>query len=399
MPGSAIVCATLLLLAAPASAQHEHPTPAADGQWAWSVDSTVFATGNFQHREFRDFHQFESANWLMAAASRATAGGRLRLHAMFSFEPFTLRDLGSAQVFQTGETFGGAPLIDYQHPHDLVMNLSAAFERPMGRATLLLGGGLVDAPVLGPTAFMHRASANLHPTAPLSHHQLDSSHITPGVVSAGVRAGAWQVDASAFRGREPDEDRLDVDLGALDSFAVRGMWSRNATRAQLSVGRLEEPHVSEPGDVTRITASIEHSGRLLQRITALTVAWGQNRHFAANENAVLGEAVVALWPRGTAYTRAEVADKHILGAGGAHPPGLQHPHVISRVAALTLGYQHELWRGAPMRATHAFAVGADATTYRVPGELREAYGRPTSFHLYGRWTLASGAGAGAVVHH
>ena len=44
---------------------------------------------------------------------------------MFSLEPFTLRDIGSPQVFQTGETFNGAPLIDYQHPHDLIMNLGA----------------------------------------------------------------------------------------------------------------------------------------------------------------------------------------------------------------------------------------------------------------------------------
>lgn len=31
--------------------------------------------------------------------------------------------LGSPQVFQTGETFNDAPLIDYRHPHDLIMNL------------------------------------------------------------------------------------------------------------------------------------------------------------------------------------------------------------------------------------------------------------------------------------
>ena len=30
-------------------------------------------------------------------------------------EPFTLREIGSAQVFQTGETYQHLPLIDYQH--------------------------------------------------------------------------------------------------------------------------------------------------------------------------------------------------------------------------------------------------------------------------------------------
>ena len=54
---------------------------------------------------------------------------------MFSFEAFTLRDLGSPQVFQTGETFGSAPLIDYQHPHDLIMNLGGDFTRTINGTT------------------------------------------------------------------------------------------------------------------------------------------------------------------------------------------------------------------------------------------------------------------------
>ena len=44
---------------------------------------------------------------------------------MLSFEPFSLDDIGSPQAFQTGETFNNAPIIDYQHPHDLLMQLAA----------------------------------------------------------------------------------------------------------------------------------------------------------------------------------------------------------------------------------------------------------------------------------
>ena len=55
---------------------------------------------------------------------------------MFSLEPFTLRDIGSPQVFQTGETFNGAPLIDYQHPHDLIMNLGGEYSRAVGSTTV-----------------------------------------------------------------------------------------------------------------------------------------------------------------------------------------------------------------------------------------------------------------------
>ena len=40
-----------------------------------------------------------------------------------------------------------------------------------------------------------------NPEAPISHHWLDSTHIA---VTAGVVVSDWKVEASAFRGREPD---------------------------------------------------------------------------------------------------------------------------------------------------------------------------------------------------
>jgi hypothetical protein len=374
-----------LLVCVPASAQHEQHQPAPDTGWAWSIDSSAFLTANFQERKFRDFHQVESQNWLMGAGARRLGPGTLTLHGMLSFEPFTLRTLGSSQVFQTGETYGQAPLIDYQHPHDLFMGLSAGFAQPVGRATLLVRGGLVNEPALGPTPFMHRASARLHPTAPLSHHQLDSTHISHGAVTAGVRGGMWQVETSAFRGREPDENRTDLDLGRLDSYSIRGSWIRGDTRAQVSAGRLEEPDITEPGDVTRITASLEHIGTVRGRPMSATLAWGQNRELFANENGWLAEATLGLWRRGTGYTRLEVADKHILGAGGRHPPGVSHPHIISTVGALTLGYSHDVLR----RGTQTLAIGADVTGYHVPSNLAEPYGSPVSMHVFARTTFAA----------
>jgi hypothetical protein len=111
---------------------------------------------------------------------------------MFSLEPLTLADIGSPQVFQTGETFRQAPLVDYQHPHDLVMALGAEYQRPLSGVTLVAGLDVVGSPTLGPPAFMHRPSARDNPQAPLSHHHMDSSHVTPGVVRGGIHAGAWR---------------------------------------------------------------------------------------------------------------------------------------------------------------------------------------------------------------
>jgi hypothetical protein len=46
-----------------------------------------------------------------------------------------------------------------------------------------------------------------NPLAPISHHWLDSTHITFGLVTAGVYANRGKAEASVFNGREPDEKR------------------------------------------------------------------------------------------------------------------------------------------------------------------------------------------------
>ncbi len=97
--------------------------------WQWSVEGSLFTGYNYQWRKFTDFDEIESQNWLMTALQKSFGVSDLNLVAMFSLEPFTLRDIGSPQVFQTGETFNGAPLIDYQHPHDLIMNLGGVYSR------------------------------------------------------------------------------------------------------------------------------------------------------------------------------------------------------------------------------------------------------------------------------
>jgi hypothetical protein len=53
----------------------------------------------------------------------------------------------------------------------------------------LFGAVMVGGPALGPTPFMHRESARDNPQAPLVHHSTDSTHTTPGVVTAGIERG------------------------------------------------------------------------------------------------------------------------------------------------------------------------------------------------------------------
>jgi len=370
------------------------PPPAAvsASAWRWTVDATAFVGFNYQRRKFRDFDAWESQNWVMATGARPAGGGMLVLSSMMSLEPLTLRDIGSHQVFQTGETFRRAPLIDYQHPHDLFMGLGAQFRRSLGRLAIVAAVDLVGAPSLGPSAFMHRPSGRENPQAPLGHHHLDSSHITPGVVRGGIETGAWRMEGSWFRGREPDENRLDLDIGALDSAAARLSWTRGPWSAQISGAHLTEPEAISPYDAKRLTASIAYTSGSAARGIDWLAAVGQSREAHGNLESYLWEAAVRAGAATTLYIRAESVAKDILDAG-FHPRGTFHRHRQSQVGALTIGYIREV---ANTRAGRA-GVGADVTGYAVPPNLRDSYGSPLSFHVFLRYR-APRLSSGAPVH-
>jgi hypothetical protein len=300
---------------------------------------------------------------------------------MLSFEPFTIQDIGSPQVFQTGETFQQAPLVDYQHPHDLLMGLGAVYERPAGPFHTFVDVAVVGSPSIGPPPFMHRPSAAENPAVPLGHHMMDSTHITAGVVKAGIGRGGLRIEGSWFQGLEPDENRTDIDLGPLDSWAVRGSWRRGAWDAQISGAHLTTPEWLEPfTDMTKLSASIGFA-RPDGRLAALAV-WGQNREIHGVLDAYLFEATLRPRLRDAIYTRAEWTTKNIVSVGGRHPPGFRHFHPLSKVGALTLGYVRDVRVARDGR----YGIGADATVYRVPGNLRENYGTsPLSFHVFLRY--------------
>lgn len=365
-------------------AAHQHDTPTES--WQWGIEGTVFAGHNYQLREFTDFAELESQNWLMTTLSRSFgAASHLRADAMFSFEPFTLKDIGSPQVFQTGETYFGAPLIDFQHPHDLVMNLGAEYSRSLGATTLVAQGYLVGPAPIGPPVFMHRPSAAENLQAPLSHHYLDATHITPGVVAFGVERAGFKLEAGAFHGREPDEDRLDLDTAALDSFGARVSWADGAWHLQISGADIKTPETNSPYDEVRYTASVSYFKGDANRSVAWMAAFGQNREVFGNLEAYLFEGT-RRFSRNAIFMRAETVEKDILDAG-FHPIGMSHSHRPSQVSAFTAGYV----RDVVSRSWGTLGVGADITGYIVPDNLKESYGSPASFHFFARYRGRAGA--------
>jgi hypothetical protein len=196
----------------------------------------------------------------MGMAERPIGGGHLMLRSMLSLEPLTVGKK-YPELFQTGETIGGRPIIDAQHPHDFVMELAAEYARPLTEHTIgYIYAAPFGDPALGPVAYPHRASAAEIPQASLSHHVQDSTHIAGSVVTIGAQSGMFGYAFSGFHGREPDEKRWDIDTGKIDSWAARVTFdpSPNWT-AQLSTGHLKHPEAAEPGDIQRTTASVAYS--------------------------------------------------------------------------------------------------------------------------------------------
>src|ERR1700680_800643 len=127
-----------------------------------------------------------STSMLMFMARRELTDGAFGLRVMASTDPLMGKS-GYPLLFQTGETANGRdPLIDRQHPHDLLMEAAVTHSVDFSPRTALFAyAGLPGEPAIGPDAFMHRLSGMDNPQAPLAHHWLDSTHISWGVVTGG----------------------------------------------------------------------------------------------------------------------------------------------------------------------------------------------------------------------
>jgi hypothetical protein len=365
-----LLCA-LALLPRAARAQDDSP-------WMLMSDGMLFATFNHQGGP-RGGDEFISTNWWMGMASRPAGKGQLTLIGMLSLDPATATPRGYGELFQAGEVYKGQPIVDRQHPHDLLMQAAVVWRVPIDyRTGLTLAAAPVGEPALGPIAFMHRPSAAENPAAPLGHHTLDSTHIAMGVVTAALDHGPFTIEASIFNGREPDDNRWDLmDPGALDSWSTRLWYEPSAEwQFQISTGLLKQPEAAEPGDIRRTTGSASWFTRRPDGFTAVTIAVGRNDKADGAFHALLVEATER---RGAMsfYGRFEwVQTETALETGIPLAAGAD---TASPVTALTLGTVRELtqWRGFEIGA------GGDVTGYVVPDALRASHGSgPVSFHLF-----------------
>jgi hypothetical protein len=348
------------------------------GRWMLMVHGDAFLEYDRQ-RGFRGADHLGSINWGMLMAMRQVAGGTLHLHGMVSAEPFTIGSGGYPLLLQTGETYQGFPLYDRQHPHDLFMELSALYERPITRQLgIMLYVAPVGEPGIGPIAYMHRPSALNDPFAPLAHHWTDATHITYGVLTAGLFTRQVKLEGTLFNGREPDEDRYDFDFHPLDSYGAR--LSVNPTphwALSASYGYLKEPEALHPEENQhRLGASVLHTVRLGSQVDwASAVVYGANKHVEPGgaagpwQHSVMAESNLQLDRANSVFGRVEYVRKS--GDELVLPAPLDAEEFD--IGNLSLGYIREFasYQGATM------GIGARGAINLIPRSLENVYGSRT----------------------
>jgi hypothetical protein len=217
--------------------------------WMMMFEGFAYTVFDKQGGKRGDKKLFNTNMFMFMMQKEVTDQDTFAIRTMFSLEPLTVGKCGYPLLFQTGETCDGkTPLVDRQHPHDLFMELALVLSHQIREKTsIFFYLGVPGEPALGPPTFMHRYSALFNPEAPLGHHWMDSTHITFGVATMGCIYDTFKIEASAFTGREPDQERFNFDKSRFDSFSLRLAWNPTEDLAfQTSYAFLNAPEQLEP---------------------------------------------------------------------------------------------------------------------------------------------------------
>jgi hypothetical protein len=193
-----------------------------------------------------------------------------------------------------------------------------------------------------------------------------------------------QLEASGFYGTEPGENRWTIGYGPINSWSTRLSYfpARNWS-AQVSVGRLARPERQAPGDVVRSTASVSYSTPMDGGTWNTSLIWGRNHEILTGRNGdgYLLESVVPIRKRNFVTGRIELVDKDELFDDDTE--SLFYGRTF-RIGAYTLGYTRDIGHFHKMQT----GIGANLTTYSIPGTLTPFYGaHPATVDVFLRLRL------------
>lgn len=304
---------------------------------------------------------------VMGTAQHALGRGTIQFRAMLSPDPL-MGSNGYPLLLASGETANGRDrLIDRQHPHDFFMELSGSVSQNIGsKSSVFLYAGLPGEPAFGPPAFMHREAILDSPEAPITHHWLDSTHISFGVLTLGLVLDRFKIETSRFNGREPDQHRWDIESGPLDSTSVRLSWNPARSLAlQGSWAHLVDPEQLEPGvSQTRWSASALWAKDIAPGWhAAATLAWGRKSSLGKNDDGYVAETSLKhdAW---TVFARGELVENRELIFDAD-----QSAYRVGKVSVGALRY---------FRLADHLSLGAGAlvSVDFVPTALSPHYGKP-----------------------
>ena len=335
------------------------------GEWMLMAHGTVNFVEDHQSGPRGNDKAFVSG-MLMGMARRPLGEGTLQFRAMLSPDP-TMGPAGYPLLLATGETANGrTPLVDRQHPHDLVMELSASISHDLSAhsSVFLYADCLANPRSARRRSCIGRRSSN-SPEAPITHHWFNSTHISFGVITAGLVIDRLKVEASRFNAREPDHHRWNIETGPLNSTSFRISWNPGRTLAiEGSWGYFKDPEQLEPGvDQRRLSASVLWADEVAPGWhAATTLAWGRKSANLDHDDALAAEASLkhAQW---TLFGRAEmIENRELLGLGQRSPA---YP-----VGKLSLGGVRDF-----TVADHlSFGVGGLFSVNFLPDALAPLYG-------------------------
>ncbi len=331
----------------------------------WDVNFMGLGTANWTDAGGkRGDSQIYSNSMLMLMAQK----DQWQIRFMGSLDPLSNGKEGYPNLFQTGETANGQPLKDRQHPHDAIMELAATYSFDIGAGNKgFLYLAPIGEPALGTAAFQHRPSAWENPDAPINHHWNDGTHISSGVITGGINIqDKWKIEGSVFTGREPDENRWDIDPIKLDSMSGRLTynpdkdWSLSA-----SYGFLKEPEPDEPGvnQHRAVLSAFRQMGSI-----SLGAIWSRNIGHEST-NAISFEASYSQ-PKGSLFARWELVDKNELVDV---TPGTYPIHKFS-VGGV---------KNFATKDGFEFGIGATVSMFSFNSSLDSFYGKnPVSFGFF-----------------
>lgn len=312
-----------------------------------------------------------------------TDRSQLGLRVMASLDPIIERGYGYPLLYQSGELYRGEPIHDRQHPHDFISELAASYSYKVNeKQSFFLYGGIVGEPALGPPMFLHRPSGVNNPDAPIGHHWQDASHITWGVLTAGYNFGKFKIEASAFNGTEPDENRWAFDTLKLNSFS--GRFSINPTKDlsfQISHAYLKRPERAEPDldHMQRTTASAIYNKAFGEdRNWASTFVWGNNYKEGKATNSFLFESDYT-FGKNSIFGRVEQVQKDAHELVIPHDDPAHDAVDPFPVGSYSLGYVRDVVKNKGID----IGLGGKLTANTNPSALSNLYGGTK----HGGWQL------------